>query len=607
MFRVKIRHSENLSNHFEEVIMKENFRFLKLVVWGSILLLMLVMTGCSHPTEPDVTKPVSGSQETADDGTGGEEEQDPGADQEAADDETGGEGEQDPGADQEAADDETGGGNEADPPPVLLGELRIQIGEIETPKEGVSPDMGGVTRYLLEFSGEDGRTAESLYIEAGEELTLTLEAGEWEIRAYGLLEKGAGQPPVTVIGGTSRAVVPENETETIRIIPGSSAAQSGEPGFLSLNIDYPDEKVWGAALTASFKADEDNFIPYQLFDLTGAKNQKISLPPGTYRIEYSFLSHNITAGSTEIVHIYPAMETGSSRVDISGAVFPDPPEFLSVNGLKEYLNSLPENAAANPYPVKITGVDVSSKEKSGETLKTLYEALNRRYVTLDLRGATGTELIAASTANIPERALIVSMILPESVIEINANGFSGYTSLQSVVMPGVETLNTSAFKNCGQLAVVFAPKMETAADAKDNTTGAFAGCGALKALYCPGLKTLGKYAMYGCTGLTEAVFPELLTVGGLAFKKCTALEALSLPSVAGIGGNSFEEDTALMYLIFGLNPPELEANIFRNTNFSQTGVIFVPPDAADVYKDTGLPNWPDLKGLIKSKPDTVAL
>jgi hypothetical protein len=576
--------------------MKVNFQLPAPVVWGSILFLMLVMTGCSQPAEADLTRPVAGSSVRGEaDGAADEKHEDENENEGEGQSENKGEGEQDP-----------DGGDDADPPPVL-GNLKIRIGEIETPKEGVYPDMSGVTRYRLDFSGMDGKTAESLYLEADGELTVTLDAGEWEIRAYGLLEKDAGQPPVTVIGGTSRAVVPENGTETVLIVPGSPAAESGEPGFLSWDIDYPDEKVWGAALTIFFKADKDSFIPYRLFDLTGAKSQKISLPPGTYRMESRFLSHNANTGSTEIVHIYPAMETGSRHVGISGTVFPDAPEFSSVNELKEYLSGLPENPASDPYPVKISGADLSSKEKSGETLKTLYDALNQRYVTLDLRECTGTELIAASTSSIQGRTFIVSMILPGSIIEINSNGFSGYTSLQSVIMPKVKTLNTSAFKNCGQLEIIFAPEMETITDAKDNTTGALAGCASLKEVYCPGLKTMGKYAMYGCTGLTEAFFPELLTVGGLAFKKCTALKTIGLPAAASIGGNAFEEDTALSCLMFGSTPPELETNVFRGAGFSQTGVIFVPPDAVDAYKNTDLPNWPGLKGLIQSGPGPAVM
>jgi hypothetical protein len=510
---LKFFQNEMPFNHPEEVSMKVIFRFPNLVIWGSVVLLLLVITGCSLPSGSAVTEPGSDppSREAPDDENSEDRDQAPGGNQEAPDDEDGEDGGQTPGTDQEAPDDNGNGGDEDQTPG----------GNQETPDDE---------------SGEDG-----------------------------------------------------------------------ESGFLSWNIDYPEEKVWGAALTVSLKIDEDTFIPYKHFDLTGTENRKVSLPSGTYRVESRFLSHNAETGSTETVYIYPGLETEGGHVGIPGTVFPDPVEFSSAGALKEYLDSRPENTSANPYPVKITGADLSSAETKGETLKTLYNALGQRYVTLDLRDCTGTELIAASMHGMPNRANIVSLVLPDSVIEINSNGFSGYTNLKSVVMPKVKTLNTSAFKDCGQLESVFSPELETIADAKNNTTGAFVGCTALTTLYFPGLVTMGKYAVYGCNSLTEAAFPNLRTVGGLAFKQCTALKSVSLPAVTRIDSSGFEEDTALMYLVFGANPPELETLVFRSTSFSQDGIIYVPSGAIDSYKNTDHSNWTNLKNLVKPLPDTVVL
>jgi hypothetical protein len=571
--------------HDEEVIMHIKLRFPSFMVWGSIVLL-LVFAGCSLPA--DGIEPDSGSFSQATEEGGGE---DSGAAQETPeDDDDGGE---EPGEEEEPGQDP------------LPGELSIRIGEIEKPDEGIYPDLSGITRYRLDFSGEEGRTAESRYLEAEGELVLSLDAGLWEIRAAGLLDRGAGQPPLAVIGGTVRVTVPEDGTETVLIVPGPVSG-SGEPGFLSWNITYPEEKVWGAALTVSLQINEDTVIPYTQFDIRGAGAgiQKISLPPGTYRLETRFLFHNEETGSAELVHILPGLETGSSPVIIPETAFSDPPEFLSTGGLKTYLEGLSENTEANPYPVKMTGINLASTESTGETLKTLYAALNQRYVTLDLRGCTGTELPAASTARLKNRANVVSLILPDSIAEIISNGFSGYASLKFAVLPKVGILHYSAFKGCGQLEALFAPELVTVNDANnnDNTTGAFAGCAALKAVYAPRLASLGRYGLYGCGSLTGAAFPNVRTVGGLAFKNCTALKAVSLPSVIKIDGNGFE-NTGLMFLICGAQPPELGTGVFNNTGFPQTGVIYVPPDAVDTYTGTDLPNWSGLKGLVQALPD----
>ncbi|MDR2785969.1 MAG: leucine-rich repeat domain-containing protein [Treponema sp.] len=568
--------------------MKMKIRFPNTLIWGSIALLLFAITGCSFPADPASEPP---SQEETEESR----EQDSGDDSENEDGEN--EGQEDP-EDEDDNEGEKQNDNEKDKIPAF-GDLVIRIGEMAK-SEGVYPDLSGVTWYLLDFSAEDGGQAESLYLETGKELTVTLNAGEWEIRSYGVMERGTGQQPLAVISGTARATVYENKTESVLIVPDGPAAENGEQGFLSWNIDYPGEKIWGAVLTVSLKIDGDSFVPYRYFDLTApdAKEQKISLPAGTYKMESRFLSHNVDTRPTEIVHIFPGLETGSSRVTIAGDLFPNTAEFSTVDELKTYLTAQPENTVDNPYPVKIAGADLSSKEGTGETLKTLYKILSR-YVTLDLRGCTGTELIAASTSSLEGRKKIVSLILPESITGIAANGFSGYESLKSVIMPQVKTIGTSTFKSCKQLEVVSAPALETVADAKDNSTGAFAGCTVLKTLYCPMLVTLGNYAFYGCTGLTEAAFPNLRTVGELAFKGCTALKSINLPAVTKIDKSGFENDTALTYLIFRSMPPELGENVFKGGDFSQSGVIYVPPDAVDAYKNTTLPNWPKLTELVK--------
>jgi hypothetical protein len=582
--------------------MNIKFRFFTPAVWG-IILLPLVFAGCSLPAGVDGAGPDSGSfsRETEEDG------EDSGGNQETPEEEEGGGGE-DPGGEDKTPEEggkggeNTGEENEDAYTPVP-GELSIRIGEPEKPEEGAYPDLSGLTRYRLDFSREGGGTAESRYLGAKEELVLALDAGTWEIHAYGLLDRGSGQPPLAVMHGSARVTVPEGGTETVLIVPGP-AAGIGEPGFLSWNITYPAEKVWGAALMVSLKIDENTVIPYTQVDINGpaAGSQKISLPPGTYRMEARFVSHNEEAGSTELVHIYPGLETGSSPVNIPETAFSDPREFSSTGDLKTYLEGLAENTGANPYPVKIAGVDLSSREKTGETLKTLYDAIYSRYVTLDLRGCTGTELLAASTYSMANRANIVSLILPEGITEINANGFSGYAALKFAVLPKVITLNTSAFKNCGNLETLFAPELKTVNAANNNSTGAFTGCTALKTLAVPRLEALGKYGLYGCEGLDGAAFPNLRTLGGLAFKGCAALKSLCLPSAARIDSGSFEDDTALAYLVFGVTPPELETNVFKGAGFPQTGVIYVPPDSVAAYKNTSLPNWSGLKELVRPLP-----
>jgi hypothetical protein len=578
---------------------------------------MIAAAGCS-PLAPDFDSPPSGEAEEAEKTDSTEDKENAGepSEQDADEADSGEDSEGDgqnpgdgeaPGDGQETAEtDETAETVETDEPaePVEIpvpGRLAIRIGGMEI-SEGVYPDMGAVTRYLLEFSAADGKTAESLYLDAGGDITVTLDAGEWEIRASGVMERGAG-PPLAVTRGTARVTVYGDKTENVLVVPNGPAVSGGEQGFLSWRMDYPEGKIWGAVLTAQIKTGGNSYIPYTCFDLTapGMKEQKVSLPPGTYRVESRFMAHNVNAGSAEIVHIFPGLETASRLGGAAGDSFPDAAEFASVSELKAYLDGLPENTAAAPYPVTIAGVDLSSKENTGDTLKTLYAALAKRYVTLDLRECTGTDLLVASTSAMPNRANIVSLILPGSITGIPGNGFSGYTSLESVVLPKVTTIDYAAFHDLKNLETVSAPEAVTITDAVSTNAdrGSFYKCEALKSVYFPKLETMGHHAFYNCARLTGAAFPSLRVIGGMAFKGCAALAAVSLPAVTGIAKSAFEDNTALEYLVFGSEPPELGVDIFKGGGFAQTGVIYTPVDAVSAYQDTDLPNWSGLKGLVK--------
>jgi hypothetical protein len=347
----------------------------------------------------------------------------------------------------------------------------------------------------------------------------------------------------------------------------------------------------------SLKIDEGSFVPYRYFDLTvpGAKEQKISLPPGTYRVESRFLSHNVTAESVEIVHIFPGLETGSSRVTIAGNIFPNAAEFSSVAELKTYLDTHPENTADTPYPLRIAGVDLSSKEKTGETMKTLYDTLSR-YVSLDLRECTGTELISASAY--AGRKKIVSMILPDSIAGVAANGFAGYDALKSVVLPKVITIDYAAFHDLGKLETVSAPELTSLVDSTNSVTtssrGNFYRCKALKSLFFPKLETIGHHAFYGCDALTGVLLPKAVEIGPSVFAECGTLKTVVLPEADFIGSRAFYNDKALENLILGPTPPVLDGSSHFASGYSPK--IYVPASAIENYQNSAF--WTKMKDRI---------
>jgi hypothetical protein len=302
-------------------------------------------------------------------------------------------------------------------------------------------------------------------------------------------------------------------------------------------------------------------------------------------MESRFLSHNVDTRPTEIVHIFPGLETESSRVTIAGDLFSNVEEFSTVDELKVYLNGQSENTVDNPYSVKITGVDLSSKEGTGETLKTLYKVLNR-YVTLDLRGCTGTELIAASSNNIPNRENIVSLILPNSITGITANGFSKYTGLKTLVLPKVKTIDYAAFKDLKKLETVSAPELITIVDdTKDDANrGNFYKCTALKSIYFPKLETIVHHAFYGCTALAEVLLPKATRVNLSVFAECTSLKIAVLPEAGFIGNRAFYNDKSLKNLVLGPIPPIIEGLSHFSSGFPQK--LWVPASVIEDYKNS---------------------
>ncbi|GHV88752.1 hypothetical protein AGMMS50267_11120 [Spirochaetia bacterium] len=272
-------------------------------------------------------------------------------------------------------------------------------------------------------------------------------------------------------------------------------------------------------------------------------------------------------------------------------------EFFSVDELKNFLADLPVNTADAPYQIKIGNVDLSSKETSGETLRSLYNVLDR-YVTLDLSGCTGASLVSASTLpTLVNRKNIVSMTLPGSVIEIENSGFSGYSALISVSMPKVTKLGYAAFKDCGKLKFVSAPELTTLTAASAGASAAFGGCSSLMNVYFPKAERIGAYSFYDCDGLVSVDLPVAKYVENMAFKRCDNLETVKLPLVTEIGNEAFNEDTALRRLTFGAEPPALGSKPFA-TDMPSEG-IYVPAGAVAKYEATSLANWSKaLKGKV---------
>jgi hypothetical protein len=227
---------------------------------------------------------------------------------------------------------------------------------------------------------------------------------------------------------------------------------------------------------------------------------------------------------------------------------PDTPlqEFNDVASLSEWLNAQVQNTAEHPYRVKVKNIDLTNKStsKSGNTLRTLYSALSR-YVALDLSESTGESIFNVTAESVPNKANVVSIILPETVTSVLMNTFTGCTNLTSITMPKVTSIAKSAFKGLEQLKSVSMPEIVTLENGDSSSTGVF----------------------YGCTALESVVMPKIQTIGDYAFRRCSALESITL----------------------GSTPPTLGATVLTNADAFK--IFYVPSNALPTYQNTSQVGW----------------
>ena len=241
-------------------------------------------------------------------------------------------------------------------------------------------------------------------------------------------------------------------------------------------------------------------------------------------------------------------------------------EFGTVEELLTYLENSKENSVANPYLVKLTGLDLSDEA----ILKSLYGALSR-FVNLDLSACVGESIPKITLTQALNKANIVSIKLPESVKTIAAAAFSELENLKSIDMPGVITI-------------------EGKDNSSDTSNGAFAKCPALTSVSLPKVKSLGKYAFYGCSALPSILLPEVETIGASTFKDCSNLAPMSLPqAITFIGNNAFQTGTDSLFTSITLvsEPPELGGTQV----FNGFTTLYVPVSMLEAYKNTEKANW----------------
>jgi uncharacterized protein YjdB len=219
----------------------------------------------------------------------------------------------------------------------------------------------------------------------------------------------------------------------------------------------------------------------------------------------------------------------------------------------------------------------------GETLGDIGKYLFEKCSAVESVDIPGVESIGEKAFY--ECSALSTLTLNEGTRSIGEQTFSECISLKNVKLPGtVVSVSDGSFMNDINLTT-----LDLGNSLEIIGPSAFSGCASLQELVLP--KTvygLGVESFKGCASLPYLTVPDgcaLSSIGARSFQGCTGLKWLSLSSkITSIGANAFDGCTSIQYVkSFNTTPP------VGLPNFAQTvldnATLFVPTDVIDDYKD----------------------
>ncbi|MCL2444004.1 MAG: leucine-rich repeat protein [Treponema sp.] len=146
---------------------------------------------------------------------------------------------------------------------------------------------------------------------------------------------------------------------------------------------------------------------------------------------------------------------------------------------------------------------------------------------------------------------ITSVIIPNSITNIEGGAFAGSSNLTSIVIPNsVTSIGNSVFSDCTSLTSVVLPDSIT-----DIGSFMFRDCSSLASIIIPNSVTsIGRDAFRGCTSLTNIVIPNSVTsIDSQVFQNCNNLSSITIPFVGEtLDGTT---NTNFNYLFGSVSPP----------------------------------------------------
>lgn len=130
---------------------------------------------------------------------------------------------------------------------------------------------------------------------------------------------------------------------------------------------------------------------------------------------------------------------------------------------------------------------------------------------------------------------LTTVILPDSLTDIESNAFAGCSSLTAVAFPDSLTyVGNNAFANCTSLTSA------SLGGVRHLASCAFFGCTALESFSAPLLEEINGAVFEGCTSLKTVTVPACESISAGAFRGCSSLLSFDIPAtVTSIGRGAF--------------------------------------------------------------------
>lgn len=186
---------------------------------------------------------------------------------------------------------------------------------------------------------------------------------------------------------------------------------------------------------------------------------------------------------------------------------------------------------------------------------------------------SGVKVTSIDAGAFENTEAIISIVVPDSVLNIGANAFAYCTSLEQVMIgKGVTVIGERAFDGCDALSAItvtsgnqnYASENGALYDASKTKLILFPDAYVGNVVVPNSVKTIAPYAFDNCKNITFVKLPEgLSSIGDNAFSSCTKLVNVVLPStVKEIGNNAFRNCTSLVSACFSGEAPKFGEGVF---------------------------------------------